>query len=231
MRYAKNNQYDYVYLINQDAWIFRDTLEILIHTQKKNPQYGILSPFQMQSSMRGLDKNFAAGTCSYLSNSHLLSDFYLGNVKEVYEVPMVMAAHWLVSKACFEKVGGFSPSFSHYAEDDNYAQRARFHGFLIGIVPSSKAIHDRECRTENKQHSIYMGYVTSVKMLSSPYATSCIKENLFIHQLTLKKCLKFRSFLPLAYYFKLVLNLRRIRSNKHLSRIKDGAFLEDNDSS
>ena len=76
--------------------------------------------------MYDLDANFYSGTCSYSQNKQLLSDLFNNEVKEVYEVPMVMASHWLISINCLEEVGGFSPAFHLYGEDDNFAQRAVF---------------------------------------------------------------------------------------------------------
>ena len=58
LRYAVENGYDYVYLLNQDAWVFPDTIEKLIHVHKLYPEYGILSPIQMQADMLQMDKNF-----------------------------------------------------------------------------------------------------------------------------------------------------------------------------
>ena len=66
------------------------------------------------------------------------------------EVPFVNAAIWLISRKCIEKVGGFSPMFFHYCEDNNFVSRMIYHKLKIGIVTNSKGFHDREFRTENK---------------------------------------------------------------------------------
>ena len=49
----------------------------------------------------------------------------------------------MLSRRCIEKVGLFNPIFHHYGEDLDFAQRANYFCFLIGIVPSAYAIHDR----------------------------------------------------------------------------------------
>ena len=58
LQYALDNEYDYVYLLNQDAWVMPDTFEKLIIVHKEHPEYGILSPFQMEANMEHIDKNF-----------------------------------------------------------------------------------------------------------------------------------------------------------------------------
>src|SRR5690606_31512456 len=64
--------------------------------------------------------------------------------------PFVNAAGWLLSRNILENIGGFDPIFFHYGEDDNYCQRAQYHGFKIGIVPNAFLLHDREDRTPQK---------------------------------------------------------------------------------
>ena len=38
-QYALNKGYDYVYLLNQDAWIFPETLGGLVNVSKLHPEY------------------------------------------------------------------------------------------------------------------------------------------------------------------------------------------------
>ena len=54
------------------------------------------------------------------------NDLATGELKDVYEVKFVQAAHWLISRECLERVGGFSPSFPHYGEDNNFCNRAQY---------------------------------------------------------------------------------------------------------
>jgi len=54
-----------------------------------------------------------------------------------------------MSREFIEKVGGFSPTFFHYGEDDNYINRLHFYNLKVGIHPSVVIYHDREPRTNN----------------------------------------------------------------------------------
>jgi GT2 family glycosyltransferase len=74
LQYAIDHGYDYVYLLNQDAWIFPNTVKCLIDINKKDPTYGVLSPFQLQANMHHLDFNFNRGVCSWYSNSNILDN-------------------------------------------------------------------------------------------------------------------------------------------------------------
>ncbi len=54
-----------------------------------------------------------------------------------------------MSRACIEKVGGFSPIFFHYGEDLDYYNRTIYHGFKVGICLDSKVIHDKKIKAKN----------------------------------------------------------------------------------
>ncbi|WP_369014276.1 glycosyltransferase family 2 protein [Flavobacterium anhuiense] len=140
---------DYVFLLNQDAWIESNTIINLISAHQKEPQYGVISPMHLNGTGDALDYKFSF----YISPSkckNLYSDIYLKNIKShIYEVDFVNAAAWLISRECIEKVGGFNPSFFHYGEDDNYIQRIKYHSFKLGVLPTSNIFHDRETASHN----------------------------------------------------------------------------------
>ena len=144
--YALDQGAEQVFLLNQDAYLQNNCIETLIAVQKNNPSYGILSAIHLNGQGNRLDQNFS-NYVSYKNNPHFYSDFILNkSLDEVYEVPFVNAAGWLLSRSILEKVGGFDPMFFHYGEDDNYCQRAIYHGFKIGVVPNAFLLHDREDR-------------------------------------------------------------------------------------
>lgn len=58
IRYALEQGADFVYLLNEDAWIEKNTLEILINVMQKNPDYGVISPLQITAVGDKLDRNF-----------------------------------------------------------------------------------------------------------------------------------------------------------------------------
>lgn len=137
---------DAVFLLNQDAYLHKDAIKKLIEVHKNNPEYGILSPVHLNGTGSKLDKNFSTYV-AYRNNPDFYSDFVLKkSLSEIYEVPFVNAAGWLMPKQILETVGGFDPMFFHYGEDENYCQRAHYHGFKIGIVPTTFLQHDREDR-------------------------------------------------------------------------------------
>lgn len=178
--------YDYAYLLNQDAWIFPDTFEKLINAYNQCPEYGILSPMQVKADGKSFDDRFATNVIGIHQTTRPLfsEDFFFGRRHDVYEVSFVMAAHWFISRSCVTKVGGFSPTFFLYGEDDNYIKRAQFWQQKVGIVPSSLAIHDRADKDWDERKTIYITHYTMVlDSLSNPLGKlrlfHCIKNQLF----------------------------------------------------
>lgn len=141
---------DYVFLLNQDAYLFPDTINLLVKAQKENPDFGVLSPIHLNGKGECLDKNFS----NYLnSNSkpHIYSDLVLERVSsQLYEVSFINAAGWLISKSSLENVGGFDPIFFHYGEDNNYCHRLEYHGIKTGVLRNSFLKHDRENKTQDR---------------------------------------------------------------------------------
>lgn len=139
---------DYVFLMNQDAYLKDNCLETLLKIHKRNLEYGILSPIHLNGSGSRLDQKFSQYV-NYTGNLDFFSDFVLGKIKkDIYQVPFINAAGWLLSRVCIEKVGGFDPIFFHYGEDVNYCQRLKYHNLKIGVVTEAFLLHDRENRAE-----------------------------------------------------------------------------------
>lgn len=146
MQLARENDARYVFLLNQDAWIFPDTIGRLVKAAEAAPELGILSPVHLQANGRFLDRMFAVHIAP--PSCALLDDIYANTaLDEVYPCSFVNAAAWLISRNCIETVGLFEPFFFMYGEDSNYVQRLRFHQYGVGVVPLARAIHDRSDRS------------------------------------------------------------------------------------
>jgi GT2 family glycosyltransferase len=136
-----------------------------------------------------------------------------------------MAAHWLISRKCLLKVGGFSPTFPHYGEDDNMIQRVYFWNFRAGIVPMAKAVHDREHRLESKKHKIYMQYIAALIQASNPNTQGKAFLIRMIYK-QIKSTLKCRNIKPLSFAFRLCKELPTIKKNRKISMTQNCAFLK-----
>ena len=167
-RYALEREYSYVYLLNQDARVFPETFGTLLRafeaTGSAGRPFGIVSPMQMEPSLMRMDAQFRKHCASALEK----------DPGETVRVPFVMAAHWMVSRECLEKVGGFAPAFPHYGEDNNYIQRAAYHGFDTAVAKTASAVHDRADRPRPK------GYRMRLKVISAKVAVADPRRTPFL---------------------------------------------------
>src|SRR5690554_4518907 len=68
IKYALAQGAEYVFLLNQDAYLHTECIETLIAVHKQNPEYGILSPIHLNGKGDRLDQNFS-NYVEYRNNS------------------------------------------------------------------------------------------------------------------------------------------------------------------
>ncbi|MDR1742814.1 MAG: glycosyltransferase family 2 protein [Dysgonamonadaceae bacterium] len=163
LKYAIAEGFDDVFLLNQDATIETDTLEILVSEAQKRPHLGIISPVHLNGRGDSFDFGFKTYTkLSDLQDLDQLSD-------DPVECPFINAALWLIPIDVIKLVGGFAPIFPHYGEDVNYAQRVRFHGYKTGFVKSAKGCHFRENREISPAQFFYAEYIYFLSESVNPF--------------------------------------------------------------
>ncbi|SIS96696.1 Glycosyltransferase, GT2 family [Chryseobacterium ureilyticum] len=190
---------DFFYLMNQDAWIYPDSIQQLLDVYNSYPdknQIGILSPMHLDGSEKRFDLHFEDYLAKDLRHNRMLSDIYFGEAKAFYEIGFVNAAHWFIPKRIIEKVGGFNPYFFHGAEDYEYVNRITYFGLKTVVCTQSKVVHDtvqsfykkeptnREELLKNKRLSMIMQRET--KYLDPNYPFDTKKEKNALLTFTLK---------------------------------------------
>ena len=138
VRHALDHGADYVLLLNQDAWVNENTMAGLVATFEENTSVGIAVPMQLDGTGEALDYYFAQNLSGLF-----VSDAYGHTLQTYYDIRYAPAAAWMVSRICFETVGGFDTDlFSHYGEDENYGQRLHYHGLRMVVSTRSAVCHD-----------------------------------------------------------------------------------------
>lgn len=165
---------EYVFLLNQDAFVESDTIERLVGLMEQHPDVGVLSPLHLDGDGDGLEWHFAEyGLRSTAEGREWLErewgdEVVRGRIeiqgtrkvdseswperslRPPVPVEFVNAAAWMVRRDCFEKAGGFHPAFFMYSEDVEFLQRIRSIGFGIGVSVDCAIFHDRS-RNEQKE--------------------------------------------------------------------------------
>ena len=226
--WALSHSYDYVYLLNQDAWLEDGAMEKLIAAAEEHPEYAVLSPLQMADGYKDLDRQFAKRY--YFS----AGDTYLGihghprpckregpigdgrGLSEAKAIPgyvssaepeplnFVMAAHWLVRVEALRDIGLFNEElFPHWGQDDDWCNRARYRGWKVGIVPEARAVHDRAYRQEEKGKIIFRNYyMTALVALANPLLPLWAGK-IYLVAYTLVKAVKYCSREVFSYFARI----------------------------
>jgi GT2 family glycosyltransferase len=140
---------DFIFLLNQDAYVFKNTIFQLAEALKKNPRFGLLSPLQLEANGKEIEpvfKNFLRRNYSDDIINKMFSAENNFDMHKPYAMRFVNAAAWMMTRECVLKTGLFHPVFFHYGEDNHYASRVQFHGMNIGVLPAAHVIHD--CKKE-----------------------------------------------------------------------------------
>lgn len=169
---------DFFYLMNQDAWIFEDSIKKLLNvfeTYPKKTEIGILSPMHLDGTEKKLDI-FLDKYIALNFENRMISDLYLNSTENSYEIKFINAAHWLIPKNTIEKVGGFNPYFFHYGEDNEYVNRLHFHGKKILLCPESKVVHDGKQKLNKVNYHKFQDFSLETKILNPNYENGLQKE-------------------------------------------------------
>lgn len=229
LRHALEHGYDYAYLLNQDAWVEPDTIETLISAQHRHNQFGILSPMQMTAGLETPDPYFGE-CCKEWNCKGFAADAAAGTLGELYEAGFIMAAHWLVAREALIRVGGFAPIFPHYGEDNNYLDRARYHGLKAGICPRALAVHDRAGREESsagKCRRIYASYfLPRVCDINRASTFTALAGGLWMAcAVGLKYIFKYRSLIPLRSLAKCFAAIPAVVRTRRETKLPGSTYL------
>lgn len=192
IEYAYKQEATHFFLLNQDAWVYEDTIIGLIEAQD-NHDISICSPIHLNGRGDMLDYNYFMYCVMVDSNIEYVSDLIINTLKPYYTVSKINAAAWMLSRKTVETVGGFDPIFFHYGEDGNYCQRIKYHQGNVAFVTGSFIHHDREIKGNIK---VFKKNAT-ISMLLNQYSDinksvwSLDKTRLRLHLLNLKIALSF----------------------------------------
>jgi len=136
IRFALEKMADYVFLLNNDATLEKDTLSKLI-CSAKNSKAGIFSPIILNDNGNIW---FSGGKIIWtrMRTVHINKK---PNKKNSYSTQYVTGCAMLIKKEVFKKIGLLSEDYFLYYEDTDFCLRAKKEGFNSMIVPEAKVKH------------------------------------------------------------------------------------------
>lgn len=140
--YALEKHADYCLLINQDAYLSKNAIELML---QEDDGESLLSPIHLNGNGSKLDLMFKYSLRNSSIKNTLWDDMLVSNkLKNSYEMTEICAACWFMPQKLIKKIGGFNPLFYHYSEDSNYYKRMLYHQVKTLLVPCATVCHDRE---------------------------------------------------------------------------------------
>lgn len=229
IRKALDQGTDYVLLLNQDAYLEKNTIENLVSAfDEEVGNTGIISPLHLAPSGE-IDFGFQDHIKRYAPISSQRS--ILSKERGLFEVGFVNAACWMLSRMAIETVGGFNPLFPHYGEDNDYINRLVFHGLQVRVLSSTNIIHDRiqkhsaEFRKIKKREEVaFIKHLANINLTFNS-ALLVTLEKYFKEAIYFFFILSWKRVLAIKLgFFKVITMYKSIKHSRSVSK-KEGAYL------
>ena len=146
LRFALEKFADFVLLLNNDAFLQKNTLSILLEAAQEKKSPAIFNPLIVNKNDQKIW--FAGGKIKWLQmkNVHLTK----ATAAKIYPTQYCTGCAMLVSKEIFKKIGLFDERYFLYYEDADFSVRALKAGFGLFICPSAKVSHAEQSCAKNK---------------------------------------------------------------------------------
>ena len=136
IRFALEKMADYIFLLNNDAILEKNTLSKLVGIAERK-KAGIFSPLIYDRENRIW---FAGGKIKWLKMKTVHKSQAAKDTKP-YLTDYISGCAMLIKKEVFKKIGLFSEDYFLYYEDADFCIRAKKNGFECMVVPSAKTTH------------------------------------------------------------------------------------------
>lgn len=146
MEYAIAQGFDFVYFLNNDAYLGENTFQPLVAAFAADPQIGITQSLVLLHPER--DKINSSGNAIQFCGFGYCRDYQVPvaerNFPAVAEIPYASGTAFMIPTELCKKFGGWDPDFFMYHEDMEWSLRLKAMGYKIVLVPASTVYHAYE---------------------------------------------------------------------------------------
>ncbi len=196
----------YILLINPDTLVKENTFEEIIKFLKNNPEVGMTgcrvlnpdgtlqlacrrsfpTPWVSLTKVMGLSKLFPNN--KWFAKYNLT---YLDEHKS-YEVDAISGSFMMLTRKCYEKVGGFDSDFFMYGEDLDLCYRVQKNGFKVYFLSETEIIHYKgESTKRSKIDETKIFYNAMHLFVRKHFSSSFLVEIILQFGIFLRKSLAF----------------------------------------
>lgn len=207
IKFALDNDADYICLINNDTEVEKNFLCELINSMELDSDIGVSAGKIMYFNEP--NKIWSAG--GYISNLKSLGIHYgidcedIEKFNENKEVTFLTGCLQVIRREVFEKIGLYDESYFLYMEDVDFCLRVKNAGYKLMYIYKSKIYHKVSASTGGSNSPISLYYMTRNRMIFNDK----LKNTLFE-----KTVFKF--------FYKLRIIAEIIRRKKKFKYVKEG---------
>lgn len=156
---ALKDGFDYVLLLNNDAYLDKNCLLELIETANEIKEIGLLSPVIFYATEPNKVWSSGGYFDKFLSRIKMMLKNKVVSVENLSKtslqfVDFISGCVMLIKKEVIDKVGLFDDRFFLYSEDLDYCLRAKAQGFKIAYIPSAFAFHEINVVKDRTNHFV-----------------------------------------------------------------------------
>jgi len=207
IKYALENNFDYILLLNNDTEVSKNFLDVLVDYGERNKNTGIISPKIFFHDAPNTIW-YGGGKFSWFGGGQHMDYMKEDGRKEEEpkKIEYATGCAMLIKKEVFENIGLFEDAFFLYYEDTDFSLRARKSGYDILYVPKSYLWH-KISRSSQKMGSpkIHYYHIRNALLLSKRNAPLWAKP--FIYTWSI------------LHYLKQILKLIILPSRKESSKM------------
>jgi len=148
---------EFVFLLNPDTYLPKDTISVLVNRMEKDSQIGILAP-----KMLFFQEPRVINSAGIRSNRILYScdrgflEYDEGQYDEEAEVISACGGAMLVRKAVIDKIGLFDSRYFMYYEDLDFGIRSWLAGYKVLYTPKAVVYHRMRASGRSEYLNEYM---------------------------------------------------------------------------
>lgn len=146
IRFALEHKAEYIFLLNNDAIIKKDTIAVLARYAKNDPR-GVFSPLVL-SSENPERVWFCGGHIDWFRMRATHRKNFLVKTERI-SAEYLSGCALFIPKGAFYEVGLLDEEYFLYYEDADWCFRAREAGYRLWVVTKARVIHTEQSETKN----------------------------------------------------------------------------------
>ena len=163
IKYCLDNGADWIWLLNNDTKVEKNSLGLLVEEAKRNPKAGALGGMVITGSGETLAESGRGVIDFKKAKTYLKRDVPDGAA--VVDCEWLSGSNLLLRAQALREVGLFDEDYFLYFEDTDLCHRFRLGGWSCLLVPAAKVEHVGGASTEGKRRFWRMYYYTRNRLL------------------------------------------------------------------